>query len=164
MIKIIKKIVCIVIFLTILILTSCPDFIKSYATTSEDVSLVYYSHIQNIGWEKEYSKKDGQLSGTEGKSLRLEAMKINLKNAPSGVKIKYQAHVENIGWQGWKENGQTSGTEGKNLRLEAIKINLEGSKKYKIQYRVHIQNIGWQEWKEDGQTAGTEGIIFKSHR
>lgn len=155
--KAIKKIIWIVTFFTILFLAIYPNFIKSYAATSEDVSIVYYSHVQNIGWEQEYSKKDGQLSGTEGKSLRLEAMKINLKNAPSGLKIKYQAHVQNIGWQGWKENGQTSGTEGKNLRLEAIKINLEGTKKYKIQYRVHIQNIGWQEWKEDGQVAGTEG-------
>ncbi len=155
--KAIKKIIWIVTFFTILFLAIYPNFIKSYAATSENVSIVYYSHVQNIGWEQEYSKKDGQLSGTEGKSLRLEAMKINLKNAPSGLKIKYQAHVQNIGWQGWKENGQTTGTEGKSLRLEAIKINLEGTKKYKIQYRVHIQNIGWQEWKEDGQVAGTEG-------
>ena len=155
--KAIKKIIWIVTFFTILFLAIYPNFIKSYAATSENVSIVYYSHVQNIGWEQEYSKKDGQLSGTEGKSLRLEAMKINLKNAPSGLKIKYQAHVQNIGWQGWKENGQTTGTEGKSLRLEAIKINLEGTKKYKIQYRVHIQNIGWHEWKSDGQVAGTTG-------
>ena len=82
--KAIKKIIWIVTFFTILFLAIYPNFIKSYAATSENVSIVYYSHVQNIGWEQEYSKKDGQLSGTEGKSLRLEAMKINLKNAPSG--------------------------------------------------------------------------------
>ena len=130
---------------------------KSYATTQENISVVYYSHIENIGWEKEYSKIDGQTSGTEGKSLRLEAMKIKLKNAPNGVKIKYQTHIQNIGWQEWKENGTLSGTEGRGLRLEAIKIKLEGTKKYKVQYRVHIQELGWQEWKEDGEIAGTEG-------
>ena len=156
MIKSINKIIGITLFLVIVFLTICPNFIKSYALASEDMSVVYYSHIQNIGWEKEDSKSNGQMSGTEGKSLRLEATKIKLKNAPNGVKIKYQAHVENIGWQNWVENGQVAGTENRSLRLEAIKIKLEGTKKYKIQYRVHIQQVGWQEWKEDGMVAGTE--------
>lgn len=154
--KKVNKFISISVLFIFIFLSIYSNTIKSYAITSEDMSVAYYSHIQNIGWEKEYSKINGQISGTEGQSLRLEAIKIDLKNAPSGVKIKYQAHIQDIGWQGWKENGQTTGTEGKSLRLEAIKINLEGTKKYKIQYRVHIQNIGWQEWKEDGQIAGTE--------
>lgn len=154
--KKVNKFISISMLFIFIFLSIYANITKSYAITSEDMSVAYYSHIQNIGWEKEYSKVNGQISGTEGQSLRLEAIKINLKNAPSGVKIKYQAHIQDIGWQPWKENGQTSGTEDKSLRLEAIKIKLEGTKKYKVQYRVHIQNIGWQEWKEDGQIAGTE--------
>ena len=154
--KKVNKFISISVLFIFIFLSIYSNTTKSYAITSEDMSVAYYSHIQNKGWEKEYSKINGQISGTEGQSLRLEAIKINLKNAPSGVKIKYQAHIQDIGWQSWRENGQTSGTEDKSLRLEAIKIKLEGTKKYKVQYRVHIQNIGWQEWKEDGQIAGTE--------
>ena len=128
---------------------------KEKAST-EKVSVVYNTHIQNIGWEKDFSKKDGQTSGTTGKSLRLEGVKIKLNNL-SGVSIKYQTHVENIGWQDWKKDGQMAGTSGKSLRLEGIKIKLENTDKYSVMYRVHVQNIGWQDWKCDGEMAGTQG-------
>lgn len=118
-------------------------------------NVIYKTHIQNVGWQGE--KTSGQASGTEGKSLRLEAIKINLTGFSSNVKIKYQAHIQNIGWQDWKQNGQLAGTEGKSLRMEAIKINLESSDEYTIMYRVHIQNIGWQDWKKAGEIAGTVG-------
>ena len=128
---------------------------KEKAST-EKVSVVYNTHIQNIGWEKDFLKKDGQTSGTTGKSLRLEGVKIKLNNL-SGVSIKYQTHVENIGWQDWKKDGQMAGTSGKSLRLEGIKIKLENTDKYSVMYRVHVQNIGWQDWKCDGEMAGTQG-------
>lgn len=119
-------------------------------------SVMYNTHIQNEGWEKDFSKKDGEMSGTSGKSLRLEAIKIKLDNLKD-VSIKYQTHVQNIGWQDWKSDGQMSGTSGKSLRLEGIKIKLENTEKYSVMYRVHVQNIGWQDWKYDGEFAGTEG-------
>lgn len=128
---------------------------KGKAST-EKVSVVYNTHIQNIGWEKDFSKKDGQTAGTTGKSLRLEGVKIKLNNL-SGVSIKYQTHVQNIGWQDWKKDGKMAGTSGKSLRLEGIKIKLENTDKYSVMYRVHVQNIGWQDWKKDGQMAGTQG-------
>ena len=126
------------------------------SNTNQSISVVYNTHVQNIGWEKDFSKKDGQTSGTSGQSLRLEGIKIKLQNA-EGISIKYQTHVQNIGWQGWKSNGQLSGTEGKSLRLEAIRIVLEDSDDYSIMYRVHVQNVGWQDWKYDGEMAGTSG-------
>ena len=122
----------------------------------EKTSVMYNTHIQNIGWEKDFSKKDGEMSGTSGKSYRLEAIKIKLDNL-KGVSIKYQTHVENIGWQDWKKDGQMAGTSGKSLRLEGIKIKLENTDKYSVMYRVHVQNIGWQDWKCDGEMAGTQG-------
>ncbi|MDO4925482.1 MAG: glucosaminidase domain-containing protein [Turicibacter sp.] len=118
-------------------------------------SVVYSTHIQNEGWQ--LNKKNGQMSGTEGKSLRLEAIKINLDNY-SGASIKYSTHIQNEGWQEWKSNGEVAGTEGKELRLEAIKIEATGLPEgLEVQYRVHIQNEGWQEWKSNGEVAGTEG-------
>ena len=125
-------------------------------TTEEKVSVMYNTHIQNEGWEKDFSKKDGEMSGTSGKSYRLEAIKIKLDNLKD-VSIKYQTHVENIGWQDWKKDGEMSGTQGMSYRLEGIKIKLENTEKYSVMYRVHVQDIGWQDWKYDGEMAGTQG-------
>lgn len=119
-------------------------------------SVMYNTHIQNEGWEKDFSKKDGEMSGTSGKSYRLEAIKIKLDNLKD-VSIKYQTHVENIGWQDWKKDGEMSGTQGMSYRLEGIKIKLENTEKYSVMYRVHVQDIGWQDWKYDGEMAGTQG-------
>ena len=118
-------------------------------------AIIYETHVQDIGWQGE--KQNGETAGTEGKSKRLEAIKINSDNLPEGIKIKYKTHVQDIGWQEWKYNGEISGTEGQSKRLEAIKIELEETEEYSIMYRVHVQDIGWQEWKYDGETAGTEG-------
>lgn len=122
----------------------------------ETPSVLYNTHIQNEGWEKDFSKKDGEMSGTSGKSYRLEAIKIKLDNLKD-VSIKYQTHVENIGWQDWKKDGEMSGTQGMSYRLEGIKIKLENTEKYSVMYRVHVQDIGWQDWKYDGEMAGTQG-------
>ena len=121
---------------------------------AKDVNVEYRTHIQSIGWQ-DY-KSDGELAGTEGKSLRLEAINIKL-NEDSNLDIEYQAHVQGIGWQDWKKNGETAGTEGEELRLEAIRIKLNEQDDYSVMYRVHVQNIGWQDWKLDGEVAGTEG-------
>ena len=34
------------------------------------------------GWEDEYSKKDGEMSGTEGQSKRIEAIEIKIFKKP----------------------------------------------------------------------------------
>lgn len=126
----------------------------------KSISVTYNTHIQYDGWEKDFSKRDGQLSGTSGRSLRLEGIKIKLQNT-NDISIKYQTHIQNIGWQDWKQNGQMSGSEGKSLRLEGIRIKLENTDKYSVMYRVHVQNIGWQDWKYDGDMAGTSGQALR---
>ena len=115
----------------------------------------YKSHIQNIGWQD--WQLDGNMSGTEGQALRVEALNIKLINAPIDAKIHYRTHIQNIGWQDWKIDGNLSGTEGASLRIEAIQISLENMDKYTIEYQVHIQNIGWSAWYIDGEVAGTIG-------
>lgn len=132
--------------------------IKKNNTTNSSLNVIYQSHVQNIGWQDEILS--GGLSGTEGYSLRVEALKIRLgDNAPSGLKIKYRTHVQNIGWQDWVYNGNISGTEGQSLRLEAIQMQLEGTDadKYSIQYQLHVENEGWLPWVSDGQIGGTTG-------
>jgi lactocepin len=121
------------------------------------VGVSYQGHVQNIGWQA--SVKDGVTAGTTGQSLREEALKIQLVNAPAGLKIKYRTHVQNIGWQGFVYDGAMSGTQGQSLRGEAVQIELEGTDadKYSVKYQVHVQNEGWQPWVSDGKIAGTTG-------
>ena len=155
-----KKFIFLTVFIIIIISLCTISKATNDLTEKENTKLgvKYNTHIQNIGWEANLSKKDGQTSGTTGRGLRLEAIHIKLYGTESSnLKVKYQVHVQNIGWQNWNENGAMAGTTGRVLRLEAIKIRLENSDNYSIQYRVHIQNIGWQEWKTDGDIAGTTG-------
>lgn len=147
----IKKLFGIIVTI-VLIVSSLPTNVSA-ATTEIGVS--YQAHIQNIGWQDWVS--DGQEAGTDGKSLRVEALKIKLTNAPSGARIRYEAHVQNIGWQESVYDGDEAGTDGKSLRVEAIKISLENMPGYSVQYQAHVQNIGWQNWVSDGQEAGTDG-------
>lgn len=128
-----------------------------YKSKTLETSITYSTHIQDIGWQNEV--KNREMSGTLGKSLRLESIKINLQNNSSNSLIKYRTHVQEIGWQDWRKNGEEAGTSGQGFRLEAIQIVLEGeiSQKYDIYYRVHVQEIGWQDWKKNGEEAGTSG-------
>lgn len=132
--------------------------IQGYMTTINiDLNLyvAYRAHVQNWGWQD--WGIDGNLVGTEGQSLRIEALNIKLLNAPSNAGIKYKLHVQNIGWQNWAYNGDFAGTEGSGFRVEAIKILLENMDDYTIEYQVHIQDIGWSTWYIDGEIAGTIG-------
>ncbi|MDF4223889.1 C39 family peptidase [Enterococcus faecalis] len=116
----------------------------------------YQTHVQNIGWQGVV--KNGEIAGTSGKNLQLEAIKINLSNAALAGNIEYSTHIQNIGWQDYKANGALSGTTGKNLQLEAIKIKLAGdvSRYYDVYYRVHIQDKGWLNWAANGASAGSQ--------
>lgn len=119
----------------------------------------YSSYIEGVGWEEEFSKYDGEVSGTEGKSKRIEAIKINLNESylQQNASIKYSVHVQDYGWMAWKQNGEVAGTEGENKRIEAIKIQIEGMTGYSVKYRVHVQDIGWTSWVDNGEIAGTMG-------
>ncbi|UZW15000.1 N-acetylmuramoyl-L-alanine amidase [Clostridium pasteurianum] len=130
------------------------------ADTNSDVHISYQSHVQNVGWQNAVS--DGNTSGTTGRALRLEALKLNLSGDAKGMSVSYQAHVQNIGWMNWTSQGQAAGTTGRALRLEAIKIKLNNApSNYHVQYQVHVQNIGWTSWVQDGQIAGTTGRALR---
>lgn len=119
----------------------------------------YQAHVARIGWQDPVEQ--GEIAGTMGESLAIEALKINLVNLPeedvetSGV--EYAAHVQSYGWQDFVSNGEISGTEGKSKRVEAVKIRLTGTiaEKYDIYYRVHCQTYGWLGWAMNGEAAGS---------
>jgi len=120
-------------------------------------SVLYSSHLQNLGWETNHSRKDGATSGTIGQSKRMEAVRISLKDAPAGASLSYQMHIQNLGWMNWVTADVIAGTTGKGLRAEAIRIKLNNMPGYHVEYRVHVQNLGWLNWVRDGADAGTTG-------
>ena len=136
--------------------SNVPQTGGAYLTPTNKGTVTYQAHVQNIGWQD--SVADGDMAGTQGRSLRMEAMKIYLNN-PEGVEgsIRYKAHVQNIGWQNWVNSGQVAGTTGQDLRMEAIQIELTGemAEKYDIYYRVHVSNYGTLGWAKNGDKAGT---------
>ena len=128
----------------------------SCEVTVKTISIRYQTHVQDYGWQDWV--KNGEISGTSGKSKRLEGIRIELGGTNGSV--QYRTHVQNIGWQEWKSNGEMSGTSGQSLRLEAIQIQLSGEykEKYDIYYRVHAQSYGWLDWAKNGEEAGTSGL------
>lgn len=134
----------------------------------EVVDVIYNTHVQGIGWQDEVA--NGEVSGTEGQSKRLEAIVIGTDSDTiitegdvsweEYIPIEYTTHVQGYGWQAWVENGEVSGTEGESKRLEAIKIRIgsEYTEKYDIYYRVHAQGYGWLDWAKNGAAAGTAGL------
>lgn len=133
--------------------------IKSIANVLPSVE--YKTHVQKEGWQNYVS--NGATSGTNGKSLRLEGIKIKLNSPNLDGGIRYCTQIQGIGWQGWKTNDAMSGTEGQSKRLEAIKIELTGeiANQYDIYYRVHCQQIGWMGWAKNGAPAGTAGYSYR---
>ena len=121
----------------------------------------YASYVQNIGLQNYV--KNGEFSGTTGKSYRLEGIKIYLDNNSIGGGIQYQTHIQNIGWQNWVGDNTLGGTKGKSLRMEAIRIRLTGrvSSQYDVYYRVYAQNFGWLGWAKNGASAGTSGYSYR---
>lgn len=135
-------------------------------TAASNPNVSYRTHVQNEGWQVYQS--NGAMSGTEGKSYRLEGIKIKLDAQGYDLGVSYQTHIQNIGWEaetsrGWKSNDAMSGTEGLSYRLEAIQIKLTGadSTKFDIYYQVHAQNIGWLDWAKNGESAGTAGLGYR---
>ena len=137
-------------------------FFTINAKAADDISVKYFTHVENNGWMTEV--KDGALSGTEGEAKRLEAINISLDNG-SGIDgdINYKVHVQNLGWTDFCAGGENAGTEGEALRLEAIQIKLTGelADNYDVAYRVHVQNYGWTGWSYNGAIAGTEGEALR---
>ncbi|WKY46180.1 cadherin-like beta sandwich domain-containing protein [Eubacteriaceae bacterium ES2] len=127
---------------------------------SEEITCTYQTHVENIGWQGFVS--NGEISGTQGQSLRLEGIEIELEDQEN-IDVEYSTHIENIGWQDFVADGEMSGTQGQALRLEAIKINLTGddADRYDIYYQVHVQNFGWLNWAKNGEEAGTAGFGWR---
>ena len=147
-----KKTLLITLLLSIIIPTVS---FATETTQTKEVQVQYSSHVQDYGWEEDFSKTNGQSSGTTGQNKKIEAMKIRLANNEANTGIKYSVYVENEGWQDSVQNGEKAGSEGRNLKMLGIKINLINLPQYSVMYRIHVEDFGWKEWCHDGQKTET---------
>ena len=103
-------------------------------TTGIAGGIKYSAHVQNIGWQEAVevtttgnssSAAQGGLSGTTGKALRLEALRIELTgDLADYYDVYYRVHVQNVGWMGWAKNGGEAGSAGYALRAEALQLTI----------------------------------------
>ena len=126
------------------------------------VSLSYSAHVSNIGWMGAVA--GGEVAGTTGRGLPLEALRLVLSDASTGEPlgadaVSVEAHVSNVGWQAAVGNGGTAGTTGQSRAVEALRVRLSGelSARYTVWYRVHSAEFGWLGWACDGADAGSAG-------
>ncbi len=132
--------------------------VKEKNTVSTEFGVEYYTCLQGSSSNENKIESNGEISGTVGENRKVEALQVELKNAPStSAHIKYKAHVENYGWMDWVKDGQIAGVMNKGLKIEAIKVELEGLDNYTVEYKAHVQDYGWTDWYIDGETAGTTG-------
>ena len=100
------------------------ESIRMKLPSSVNSSIQYRSHVQDIGWEKNWAS-NGSLSGTTGQCKRLEAIQIKLSgDVAENYDVYYRVHAQDYGWLAWAKNGESSGTEGYAKRLEAIEVRL----------------------------------------
>ena len=121
-----------------------PIRVKTAVKTVIGVS--YNVHLVSVGWLAAVS--NGVQSGTNGKKLAVDAVKINLSgNVPKGAKISYKAYVHKKGWQSAVSNGAQAGT-GKGQQIEALKLTLSGMTGYQVRYRVFMLKKNWLGWQK----------------
>ena len=86
-------------------------------------NIEYRAHVQNIGWQKWV--KNGNVAGTTGRSLAVEAVEIKLTgDLAKYYDVVYRAHVQSRGWLDWVKSGECAGTTGEALNLEALEVRL----------------------------------------
>lgn len=102
----------------------------------EGLELSVKFHIQDKGWQTwsdikkgassgEGSSANDPIIGTTGKSLRAEALEVNVTSNTTGKNLKYRVHVADHGWTDWVNHEYTAGTVGISKAIEAVQFVLE---------------------------------------
>jgi len=103
------KKICILFFIITIIFSlmwNIPN--KSFGAKENEPNLTYSLHIENLGWEKDFIHKNGEMAGFIDQDLKLEAIKIKLDNVSTDVSFSYRVHVQDIGWLSYVSNGAYS--------------------------------------------------------
>lgn len=127
---------------------------------SNNIYCSYRTRVSNIGWMDWMNR--GEMSGTTGQGLGLEAIEIATVSSGYELGVQYQTSIQNIGWMDWKAAGAMSGSSDQSRMVEAIRISLIGkdATRFEVYYQVYNENYGWLDWAKDGRSAGTEGYGY----
>lgn len=111
-------------------------------TPVNNFGLWYRAHVEELGWLAPV--RDGQVAGTTGAGLRLEALMIDTRKLP-GIKIKASAHIQSKGTvdYGYIDHNTVIGTVGEKKRLEAVMLEVEGLENKKLYVQIHFDKTGW---------------------
>ncbi|WKY46953.1 hypothetical protein Q5O24_11365 [Eubacteriaceae bacterium ES3] len=118
-----------------------------------DAEIQTYVHVQNYGDKGPFTM--GQDAGTSGEGLRLERIRLVLKNLPAYT-LAYNVQVENYGWlrdeydtTDWFRSGEVAGTTGMGLRLEGIRIELIKVNEAYAAYLEALSNVDEDDYTID---------------
>ena len=115
-----------------------------------EYGITYRTHTHQYGWFEWVG--DGELSGSQGLSLPIDAIQIEGGMNSSTLPV-YQANIDINGETGVCKFGEVCGAEDKGRDFYAIKVNCEK----KIKYRVYRRKKGWSKWATNDQwTEGAE--------
>ncbi|WUH90249.1 hypothetical protein OG900_09140 [Streptomyces sp. NBC_00433] len=118
----------------------------SLANSAEALSggaICYQAHVQKVGWQSVVC--NGEVAGTTGQSLRLEALRIGVAGVGT---VCAQAHIQKLGWQTPQctsgDSDITIGTTGQSLAIQAVEVwRPTGGT---IGANGHLHDIGWTGW------------------
>ena len=98
---------------------------------------MYRVHVQNIGWQE--WKTDGEIAGTSGQSLRLEAIQIKIVPKQKKARIYIDTPINgdiyysssNINVQGWKMANVSNSTikayiDDKEIEANSVAVRARG--------------------------------------
>lgn len=125
-----------------------------------DPQVQYRTSLIGSGWGS--FVKEGETSGQNTSSGKLDGIKIKLNNVQNGD-IEYTTNIIGSGWEsGWRVSNQVSGPADGKGKICAIKIKLNGTakNKYNLYYRVRVPYGGWLGWAKNGEVAGAVGYSY----
>src|SRR5699024_9585499 len=88
---------------------------------TSNINIQYKSYVENSGWQT--WKKNGEISGTTGKDLKMYGIQIKLQGT-NEYSVAYRVHLQDLGWQNWVYDGATAGNIASNKKIEAIEIKI----------------------------------------
>ena len=121
----------------------------------DGLTIQYETHSASAGWTGVF--ENGEVSGTTGQALQIEALKIKILDPKNRMGVRYQARLRGEVWTQFAENGTMLGTVGQDIALDAFKVWLvDPPKGVTVRYQGHVEGRGWMDWVAEGEMAGTE--------
>ena len=109
-----------------------------------------------VGGDWQTAVKDGEVSGTTGRSLSIGRLRAQLSSPSSYGGIKYQVSTDGTNWSSAVSDGGDAGAPSSALRAVRFSLTGAAAKYCDVWYRVHVSNMGWLGWTRNGCDAGTE--------